>query len=545
TADVTRIAAPDDQTMGVARFTPMGQLDTNFNLGQGFNSIDVGDSETVAAVALQSLPQDFGAQRIVVGGNNGEGNVVLARFNSDGTVDFDFGNNGGFTNQALEDNTIVNDIAVDANNQIYVAGVEGDIFSAIRPAAETSDPGAGENSVLASFDSNGGLIRETDGDSGTAYNGLTVDSNGKILAVGTDGDDYLVGRYNSNLSFDTTFASGPITTDLTPSGSEASFDDTALAVSVNTDNQIIVGGFSENDGDLMASSARYVGDTPSNPFDIENFVTDLNNPPPELQAILAPLTPGAIANIDSQPDANGNVNIDTNNPKGDVITITTVTAKDGKKNDDVNINGIHSFYDVGTTKSITINTDGGADVITADSTVKTTLIVYAGEGDDSITGGGGKNILFGQGGNDTINGGAAADALVGGAGSDHVNGNGGNDIVIGSANADTLNGGAGQDIVIAGSTSYDNDPGALSSLLAEWNSGDTRANKISHITNGTGANAPFKLNPTGGANATVVDDAIKDSLTGGADSDWFFYKKTGSKADAISDLASGEQATLL
>ncbi len=544
-ATVERTSAPDDQAMAVARFTPDGQPDTNFNNGQGWNSILVGGDTSVSSVAM--LHGGVGTQQIVVGGTQGS-NIVISRFNSDGTVDLNFGDtNEGYSSDSIDDGDSdgqINDIAVDANNNIYAVGAEGDLATALRPATATSDPDEDVSSLLVSYDSNGFINDSVSGDSGTAYNGVTVDGKGRILAVGTDGEDYLVGRYNSDLSFDTTFASGPVTTDLTPDGFEGSFDDTALTVSVLGNNNIVVGGFSNNDGDIVDSGARYLGD-PNNPFGVVGVVTDLNNPPPDLQNILDNLTPGASQIVDTQPDANGNVNIDTNNPKGDVITITTVTAKDGKKNDDVDINNLHSYFDVTTTKTITINTDGGADVITADSTVKTTLIVYAGEGDDSITGGGGKNLLFGQGGNDTINGGAAGDALVGGAGADHVNGNGGNDIVIGSANNDTLNGGAGTDILIAGSTSYDANPGALSSLLAEWNSGDTRANKISHITNGTGANAPFKLNPTGGANATVVDDSVKDSLTGGTDLDWFFYKKTGSKADVISDLVSGEQVNLL
>ena len=57
-----------------------------------------------------------------------------------------------------------------------------------------------------------------------------------------------------------------------------------------------------------------------------------------------------------------------------------------------------TFYDASTTNSITINTDGGADSVIADNSVKTKLIIYTGEGDDSVTGGGGTNFIFGGGG---------------------------------------------------------------------------------------------------------------------------------------------------
>jgi serralysin len=54
-------------------------------------------------------------------------------------------------------------------------------------------------------------------------------------------------------------------------------------------------------------------------------------------------------------------------------------------------------------------------------------LILAGAGDDTVTGGGGPDVLHGEAGNDTITGGSAGDELWGGAGADVMDGAGGND----------------------------------------------------------------------------------------------------------------------
>ncbi|WP_239362269.1 calcium-binding protein [Snodgrassella communis] len=71
-------------------------------------------------------------------------------------------------------------------------------------------------------------------------------------------------------------------------------------------------------------------------------------------------------------------------------------------------------------------------------------------GNNTITGWQGKDILNGGAGNDTLNGGDGDDILNGGAGNDTLNGGYDNDILNGGAGNDTLNGGNGYDILIGG-----------------------------------------------------------------------------------------------
>ncbi|MDP9507384.1 type I secretion C-terminal target domain-containing protein, partial [Pseudomonas protegens] len=60
------------------------------------------------------------------------------------------------------------------------------------------------------------------------------------------------------------------------------------------------------------------------------------------------------------------------------------------------------------------------------------------DGNDTLLGGAGNDILFGQGGNDTLDGGKGNDILLGGTGKDTLIGGQGNDILIGGSGADTF-----------------------------------------------------------------------------------------------------------
>lgn len=74
-------------------------------------------------------------------------------------------------------------------------------------------------------------------------------------------------------------------------------------------------------------------------------------------------------------------------------------------------------------------------------------ILYGGigSGDDTLNGGAGDDQLFGADGTDRVSGGSGNDTLFGGAGNDTVDGGSGDDRIWGSAGDDVLSGGAGDD----------------------------------------------------------------------------------------------------
>lgn len=73
--------------------------------------------------------------------------------------------------------------------------------------------------------------------------------------------------------------------------------------------------------------------------------------------------------------------------------------------------------------------------------------VFAGDGDDTVTGTAQIDSLLGEAGADLINGGGANDRIFGGSGEDTLNGDAGDDFLRGESEADVVNGGDGADIV--------------------------------------------------------------------------------------------------
>jgi Ca2+-binding RTX toxin-like protein len=132
---------------------------------------------------------------------------------------------------------------------------------------------------------------------------------------------------------------------------------------------------------------------------------------------------------------------------------------------------------------------------------------------------------IGGSGNDTMTGNGENNLFVGGAGNDSLLGNGGRDLLIGGDGADTINGGAGEDLLIAGWTSYDHgiiiDRNALQAIMTEWSRTDVSySQRISNLRSGVGPSSSYRLVQ----GSTVYDDMYVDSLTGGADTDWFWYQ---------------------
>jgi Ca2+-binding RTX toxin-like protein len=165
----------------------------------------------------------------------------------------------------------------------------------------------------------------------------------------------------------------------------------------------------------------------------------------------------------------------------------------------------------------------GNDRITVASGVTQSAVFYGGEGDDSLTGGGGGDILLGEGGNDSLSGGLGRDLLIGGLG------------------ADTVRGGQGEDILIGAATTHDSSFEAVCALMAEWKRTDrsfnARSNALLTVTNNS-FNGAVILS----ALAFLDDNAI-DDLFGDADQDWFLARRTGPTADRLRDPVAGEKTT--
>jgi hypothetical protein len=106
------------------------------------------------------------------------------------------------------------------------------------------------------------------------------------------------------------------------------------------------------------------------------------------------------------------------------------------------------------TAGIVMDARGGNDLVLVGSSVHSNAEIYAGAGNDLITGGSGddriygedgSDILLGMKGNDLLDGGDGNDLLYGGIGNDVLRGGLGNDWLFGGPGVDDLDGGPGDD----------------------------------------------------------------------------------------------------
>ncbi|MBC7817849.1 MAG: hypothetical protein IAG10_13235, partial [Planctomycetaceae bacterium] len=146
--------------------------------------------------------------------------------------------------------------------------------------------------------------------------------------------------------------------------------------------------------------------------------------------------------------------------------------------------------------------------------------LFGGDGNDVLHGRIGLDRLYGEDGNDTLEGQEGHDILLGGSGNDKLNGGKDRDILIGGEGTDTLKGDSGDDILIGGSTAHDDDQMALVAILSELTSGNTYADRVANIRDGSG-DVSGQNDGNFFDDGTVIDDGEVDQLFGGSNQDWF------------------------
>lgn len=231
-----------------------GSLDPSFGIGGkvitnlGYNTNDRG-----TAVAIQA------DGKIVLAGTSNNNiccplndDFVLARYNSDGTLDntfcsggLDTANFGSIMNESYHDIYIQNDGKILAGGSSY-NGSDAD-FALVRYNSD------------GTFDSTFGSAGKVFIDFGGTHDlgrSVVMQPDGKILMAGlsNNGSDYdfALVRYNSNGSLDTTFGSAGKT--LTDFGG---YSDAAYSMFTQTDGKIVVAGSTNIGSDYNYALARY------------------------------------------------------------------------------------------------------------------------------------------------------------------------------------------------------------------------------------------------------------------------------------------------
>jgi uncharacterized delta-60 repeat protein len=249
----------------IARFLTSGSLDASFSGDgkrvQSFNNTNFDDEAYAVAVDSQD--------RVVAAGyssqTGGTGwDFGIARYTAGGSLDTSFSSDGkrvqNFVSGVLDD--IARGVAIDSQDRVVVAGqsdqagTTGNQFA----LARYTTGGA----LDASFSGDGKRIDEffDNGLSGDFAHGVAIDSAGRIVAAGLTNqggnNEFAISRYTTGGGLDTAFSGDGLRVQ---SFDNASNTDFAKGVAIDSQDRIVVAGYSLQDGgaDQEFAIARYLG----------------------------------------------------------------------------------------------------------------------------------------------------------------------------------------------------------------------------------------------------------------------------------------------
>lgn len=230
----------------IARFNTDGSLDTTFG-NDGFISTEAG---TIGSSGARVFFLQEDGELLVAGrvGENPDRDFALARYNADGTLDTTFNSSGEVTTDFGSDDT-PRALAVDPEGYIVVVGSTG-VSPDIDMALVRYDP----NGVPDSSFSSDGMVT-TDFGSNDVAGAVSFQDDGMIVVAGrtgaTSAHDFALARYNSEGSLDTTFGNDGLVT------SDIGADDYANALALQEDGMILAGGESDSGSNDDFAIARY------------------------------------------------------------------------------------------------------------------------------------------------------------------------------------------------------------------------------------------------------------------------------------------------
>jgi len=241
-AGVANIGADFKNGFAVVRFNNDGSLDDSFDsdgiVTTAFDLTGAGKGTAEGhSVAIQS------DGKIIIAGYAwyfSENEFVLARYNTDGSLDSTFSLDGKVVTDFGHEGEEGYSVAIQSDGKIIVAGKTG--FSA------SSDFALIRYNTDGSLDSSFGISGYVTTPIGTAQEvayDLEIQSDGKIVAIGSfyNGSDYefALVRYRNDGSLDTSFDTGGIVTTDIGIG-----DDNGKSIAIQSDGKIVVVGWVDN-----------------------------------------------------------------------------------------------------------------------------------------------------------------------------------------------------------------------------------------------------------------------------------------------------------
>jgi uncharacterized delta-60 repeat protein len=223
---------PSEQRKGnvaLARYNPDGSLDTTFGTG-GKVINDFGQG--LESYALELIIQPDG-KLIIAGESSYE--FLAARYNSNGTLDSTFGNGGSALVNFSSNWDHGRDAVLQADGKIILVGIAevNSPYDSFAVARVNPD-----GSLDQSFGDGGKVVMVNQGDLEAA----ALQNDGKLIALGTSGAALKLLRFNLNGSLDSTFGNGGTITTMF-GGSAAEGSDLVF----QPDGKLLAGGLTSTD----------------------------------------------------------------------------------------------------------------------------------------------------------------------------------------------------------------------------------------------------------------------------------------------------------
>jgi uncharacterized delta-60 repeat protein len=241
-----------------------GDLDPSFGTG-GQVTTDINKSTDIAnAVAIQSDGKIVVVGQTYKNNDYSDEDFVVTRYNSDGTLDPTFGRGGKTRTDFPGLAAVPSSVLIQPDGKIVVAGGAFPLFTFLGDFKVVRYLPNGR--LDTSFGS-GGIVTTSFPGQGSYAFGMALQSDGKIIAAGTDfvdfssednsNTDFALARYNSDGTPDTSFGSGSgqITTDFD------GFNDDTFAILIQADGKLVAVGSAKNPANFYDfAAARYFAD---------------------------------------------------------------------------------------------------------------------------------------------------------------------------------------------------------------------------------------------------------------------------------------------
>ncbi len=251
-----------NRDMAVWRLTTNGALDTTFSLdNDGIfthnNAAGGNDDDNGNAIAVDSAGNVIVVGRSTSAANLGD--MAVWKLTDAGVLDSSFNGTGIFTHDGAAGFSgfdSAEDIAIDASGRYLITGysrnTSGNNDMVIWKVLPTG-------ALDTTFDADGVVISDVSsfvgGSTNDAGQGLILDSQGRIVVVGSGNSDMCVWRYTAAGALDTNFNSDGFFSHDSAAGGFAA--DGALGVVEDSFNRLYIGGQSENNSnDLDATFWR-------------------------------------------------------------------------------------------------------------------------------------------------------------------------------------------------------------------------------------------------------------------------------------------------